>query len=159
MSKTHLDWLELTDYSANPSDTDTSRAGLSVVSGSLMLWDGSTWSAVSSGGSGGVSTWDGLYGLDKHLTIDDDSLTFTLTHATNDGLTLAANSGKTALVYNTTTPTESGFYESNGTVWSPVGYVLQKTGSDYKISSNLDLSSNFTNFATLPFQAEALHRK
>jgi hypothetical protein len=57
---------------------------------SLKYWNGSSETDITTGGSG-VSTWDGLYDLDKSLTIDDTTLTFALTHATNDGLSLTGD--------------------------------------------------------------------
>lgn len=57
-------------------------------------WQGSSWASFSSGG--GYTTWDELYDNDKTLTIDSTSLTFALTHASNNGLTItggAASAG------------------------------------------------------------------
>ena len=85
--KSSFGWLEMVNYSANPTDGDSTRKGLAVVSGVLKLWTGTTWTAVSSG-SGGFTTWDELYDVDKTLSIDDATLTFALTHLTNDGLTI-----------------------------------------------------------------------
>lgn len=85
--KSSFGWLEMVNYSANPTDGDSQRKGLAVVSGVLKLWTGTTWTVVGSG-SGGFTTWDELYDVDKTLSIDDATLTFALTHLTNDGLTL-----------------------------------------------------------------------
>lgn len=41
--------------------------------------------------SGGVTTWDGLYSNDKTLAISSTTLTFDLTHATNNGMTFTAS--------------------------------------------------------------------
>jgi len=82
-----------------PTDTD---AGYSVgcqfvdtssgVGTTLYVNEGSTTSAdfnaVTAGAGGGSTTWDSLYDNDKTLTIDSTTLTFALTHATNDGFTL-----------------------------------------------------------------------
>ena len=92
--KSSFGWLEMVNYSANPTDVDTDRRGLAFVSGSLKYYNGSTWVAVGSGG--GVSTWDELYDNDKTLSIDDTTLTFQLLAGeTANALTLAAQATAT----------------------------------------------------------------
>ena len=87
--KTTIGWLEMVNYTANPTDGDSNLRGLAFVAGSLKYWNGTTFVAV--GGSGGASTWDELYDNDKTLTIDDTTLTFQVTKAGINGLTLAGN--------------------------------------------------------------------
>ncbi len=93
--KSSFGWLELVNYSANPTDTDADRRGLAFVSGSLKYWNGSSWATVS-GGSGGVSTWDELYDSDKTLSIDDGTFTIQLAALESSAaLTLAAQATAT----------------------------------------------------------------
>ena len=80
--KSSFGWLEMVNYSADPTDGDSQRKGLAVVSGTLKLWTGTTWTAVGSG-SGGITSWDELYDLDKNLAMDDGVLTFTVSTAAN----------------------------------------------------------------------------
>ncbi|MCK9578704.1 hypothetical protein M0R01_04440 [bacterium] len=92
--KSSIGWLELVNYSANPTDTDANRRGLAFVSGSLKYWNGSSWVSVSS--AGGVSTWDDLYDLDKTLSIDDGTFTIQLLAGESSvALTLAAQATAT----------------------------------------------------------------
>lgn len=62
--KTSFGWLEVKNYSSNPSDTDTSKGGFAMVSGSPKYWDGSSWSTFSgaSGDITGVTAGAGLTG-------------------------------------------------------------------------------------------------
>lgn len=116
MAKTHVDWLEVTNYSANPSDTDADRAGLASVSGSLKFFNGTSWTTIGTGET--VTTWDALYDLDKALTIDSDTVTFTLTHATNDGLTLAAQAGAAGAVLKFNNSGSGNDVDGSGDLWS-----------------------------------------
>lgn len=87
--KSSFGWLEMVNYTTAPIDVNTDRRGLAFVGGALKYYNGSTFVAV--GGSGGASTWDELYDADKTLTIDDTTLTFQVTKAGINGLTLAGN--------------------------------------------------------------------
>lgn len=58
----------------------------------LYFWNGATETEIGAAGGGGLSSWDELYDSDKTLTIDSSTLTFNLTEATGDGLTLSAAS-------------------------------------------------------------------
>jgi hypothetical protein len=49
MAKTHIDWLELTNNSANPTDVDTTRGGLAVVNDTLMKYVSGAWAEVEAG--------------------------------------------------------------------------------------------------------------
>ena len=95
--KSSFGWLELKNYTADPTDTDAQRRGLCFVGEVLKKWNGTNWSAVSTGG-GGTGSWDELYDNDKTLTLDDATLTFNLTHATNDGLTISSGAVAGALL-------------------------------------------------------------
>lgn len=68
-------------------DIPTDCRALAWQSSTLYKNDGTGWSTVS-GGGGSSSTWDDIYLGDKTLTLNSTTLTFNLTHATNDGLTL-----------------------------------------------------------------------
>jgi hypothetical protein len=53
-----------------------------------------SWSTFSGTGSG-VSTWDEMYDNDKSLTLDSTTLTFALTHLTNNGVTITGSGTST----------------------------------------------------------------
>jgi len=44
--KSSIDWLELTNNSANPTETDSTRRGIVAVGTSLKFWTGSVWTTV-----------------------------------------------------------------------------------------------------------------
>lgn len=89
-TKTTVGWLEMTNYTADPVPSgDSTKRGLVFINGSLYYWNGTAFAALS--GGSGISTWDSLYDLDKSLTIDSDTLTFALTHATGNGLTITGS--------------------------------------------------------------------
>jgi len=67
--------------------------GLYWRSDTLYAWDGSQEIDITSGASGSVPSWDAIYDKDKTLTIDEDTFTMSLTHATNDGLTVTGSAG------------------------------------------------------------------
>lgn len=46
MAKTHLDWLELTNYSSNPTDVDSTKRGIAIVNNAFQIWDGTAWGGV-----------------------------------------------------------------------------------------------------------------
>jgi len=50
-NKTGFGWLELKDYTSNPTDTSTKYAGICSVNGAAMFWNKSSWAAIASGGS------------------------------------------------------------------------------------------------------------
>ena len=41
--KTHINWLELTNNSVNPTDTDSTRRGVAAVGKSVRHWNGTSW--------------------------------------------------------------------------------------------------------------------
>ena len=115
MAKTHVDILEVTQVSSLPN-LRSSRGGFGFEGSVPKYWDGTSWSTFSGAGSG-VSTWDEMYDNDKALTMDAASLTFTLTHATNDGLTLAAQAGKTGAVLAFNNAGDGRDIDGSGDTW------------------------------------------
>ena len=91
MAKTHFGILELDTETTLPN-LRSSKRGLGFEGTTLKKWTGSAWTAIS-GGGGGFTTWDELYSADKTLTIDSTTLTYALTHATGDGLTITGSAG------------------------------------------------------------------
>ena len=47
MAKTSIDWLELTNNSANPIGIDSVRRGLCFVGAQLKVWSGNAWADVA----------------------------------------------------------------------------------------------------------------
>lgn len=73
------------------ADLPSTVRGYAFQSTTPYYWNGTTWSSLSA--AGGIPSWDDVYGNDKTLTINSTTLTFSLTHATNDGLTITGAAG------------------------------------------------------------------
>ena len=114
--KTSVTILEVDQVSSLPN-LRSDRGGFAFESTTPKYWDGSSWSTFSGAGSG-VSTWDEMYDNDKALSIDSTTLTFTLTHATNDGLTLAAQSGKAGAVLAFNNAGDGSDIDGTSDTWS-----------------------------------------
>ena len=80
--------IEFDNASAVPTTT-TSSYYLYVYGGVLYYDNGVSAVALSSGG-GGTPTWDTIYAIDQTMTISGNSMTYNLTHATGDGLTITS---------------------------------------------------------------------
>lgn len=50
MAKTHFDWLEVSNNSANPTDTDTTRRGFAIVGKDPKYYNGTTWVTLEHSG-------------------------------------------------------------------------------------------------------------
>jgi hypothetical protein len=111
-----------------PDLTSADRA-IGFQSTAPKYWNGTSWAAFSSG-AGGYTTWDELYANDKSLTIDSTTLTFSLTHATNNGLTFTSGAGTGHLIQITNSGSGN---DINGTsdTWSvtKAGLATFATGS------------------------------
>lgn len=83
---------------------------------SLYFWNGSSESAIASSGSG-VTTLDGLYDLDKSLTIDDTTLTFALTHTSNNGVTFTGGATATGNVIQITNSGTGNDINGTSSTW------------------------------------------
>jgi len=83
--------IRLPNLTDAPISTAT-EYGLYVKNGSLVFYNAGSETTVGSSG-GGVASLDSLYDLDKALTLDDASLTFAGTHATNDVITITNATG------------------------------------------------------------------
>lgn len=64
--KTHLSWLELTNYNSDPTDVDSSRGGIAIVNNTLKKYVSGAWSAVE--GGEGSSTFVGLSDTPSNFT-------------------------------------------------------------------------------------------
>jgi len=64
-------------------------------SGELIYKNGSTVTTIGAAGTVSSATWDGVYAGDKTLTIASTTLTFDLTHASNNGVTFTATGAGT----------------------------------------------------------------
>ncbi|MFA5037061.1 MAG: hypothetical protein WC479_07795 [Candidatus Izemoplasmatales bacterium] len=88
--------LQQIQFEANtddPTDADLAAGRLHYKDGvGFRGYTGSQWITFGSGGTGS-NNWDDIYANDKTLTIDSTTLTFALTHATNDGLTITGSAG------------------------------------------------------------------
>lgn len=69
MAKSRLDWLEVLNYSANPTDTESGYRGFAAVGTTPMFWNGTSWVTLSTGGSGSTPTWEQIYGADNTFNI------------------------------------------------------------------------------------------
>ena len=73
--KTSVGWLELAPLTSNPTDTNSSRYGLAIVSGVLKAWTGSEWSTVG-GDGGGTGSLDSAYDAGSTITVDTGAVQF-----------------------------------------------------------------------------------
>lgn len=121
MAKTHIGILELDRETSLPNLRST-KGGVGFEGTTLKYWNGTSWAAVSS--TGGISTWDELYDLDKSMTIDSTSMTFALTHATNDGVTFTGGSGSAGDVIQITNAGTGSDIKGTSATWS-----VSKTGA------------------------------
>jgi len=94
------DQVQLVATSTVPTDSDLANGRLYYLTGTgLRMYVEGTWYTIPTSTTGGSpSSWEALYALDKTMTIDSTTLTFTLTHATGDGLTLAASAAAAGAV-------------------------------------------------------------
>jgi hypothetical protein len=53
--KTSFGWIEVKNYTSNPTDTDSSRGGFAIIGDTPKYWDGSSWSEIS-GVSGDITS-------------------------------------------------------------------------------------------------------
>lgn len=123
----------------------TDDRAIYVRGDALYYWNGSAETDITSGGSG-VSTWDSLYDLDKTMTIDDTTLTFALTHATNDGLTLTGDAGSAGdVVQITNAGTGSDIKGTSGTwAFSKAGALTCASIADSTTNATLQVDGNGT---------------
>lgn len=94
------DQVQIVATSTVPTDANLANGRLYYLTGTgLRMYVEGTWYTIPTSTTGGsAGSWETLYTSDKTLTIDGDTLTFTLTHATGDGLTLAAGAGAAGAV-------------------------------------------------------------
>jgi len=114
--KTSVGWLEVKNYSSDPTDTDSTRRGLCFVGTTLKQWSGSAWSSVSSGG-GGVSDWNSLYDTGKTMTIDDGTMTFALTDTTSAGFTVTGGAATTGVILQITNSGSGNDISGTSATW------------------------------------------
>jgi len=112
-----------------PLITPTTTSGerlIYVNSSNNLIFDSGAATYILNGGGSGVSTWDGLYLLDKTLTINSTTLTFAGTHATNDVFTVTNASGSGDCIQITNSGTG---YDIEGT--SGLWYVAKTGDADF----------------------------
>ncbi|MFA5346334.1 MAG: hypothetical protein WC315_08705, partial [Candidatus Omnitrophota bacterium] len=102
--------------SSDPTDADLAEGRLHYYTGvGLKVYTGTGWVTLGSG-SGGITSWDGLYALDTSMTIDGATMTFAGTHATNDVFKITG-SGSGDLLQFTNTGSGSDIKGTSNT-WS-----------------------------------------
>jgi len=115
MAKTHIGILELDRETALPN-LRSAKGGFGFEGTTPKYWNGSSWSTFS--GASGVNTWDELYDNSKTLLIDDDTLTFRLTHASNNGLTVSSTSARTGNLIQITNAGTGKDISGTSNTWS-----------------------------------------
>jgi len=75
--KTSIGYLELDALTESPSDLRADRYGIAIINAVPYYWDGSSWTAFSSGA--GSSSFDPIYDADKLLLMDGGMLEFRMT--------------------------------------------------------------------------------
>jgi len=96
-------------------DLESTDRAIGFQGTSPKYWNGTSWAAF--GGGSGFTTWDELYANDKSLAISSTTLTFSLTHLTNDGLTLTSGAGTGDLIHITNSGTGADIAGTSDT-WS-----------------------------------------
>lgn len=87
-------------------------------SGTDLVWDNGSTTITLANAAGVATTWEQLYTNDKTLTIDSTSLTFALTHATNDGLTITASAGSSGDCIQITNSGSGNDIEGTSGLWA-----------------------------------------
>ena len=80
--------LEFADVDTIP--TTTPGYYYMYVDGGILYYDNGSSAVALGTGTGGTPTWDTIYAVDQTMTISGNSLTYNLTHATGDGLTITS---------------------------------------------------------------------
>lgn len=147
--KTSIAYLELDNLSSNPTDLKSTKYGIAFISGTFKKWNGSSWAALT--GGSGATTWDELYDLDQALTIDSTSLTFSLTHATNNGLTLSASAGAAGDVLQFSNAGSGKDIAGTSDTWSisKAGAMLVKTIAHPTTNTDITLDANGSGKVTI----------
>lgn len=150
MAKTHVDFLELNRETSLPNLRST-KGGIGFEGTTPKYWNGTSWISFSSGSGGGVSTWDELYDLDKALTLDDGTLTFTLTKTSGAGLTLAASGAATGAVLSISNAGSGADVSGTDATWSisKAGALLIKTIAHPTTNTALTIDANGTGKVTI----------
>ena len=83
--KSSFGWIEIANYTADPVDTNSGRAGLAVVNNVLRRWTGSAWTNADTGGTAGATGGlNAVYSLsDNSVTLDEGAITLTSAAAGN----------------------------------------------------------------------------
>jgi len=115
MAKTHIGILELDRESSLPN-LRSSKGGFGFEGTSPKYWNGTAWTSFS--GGGGITTWDELYSNDKNLAIDEETLTFTLSNATANGLTLTASGAAAGNVIDISNAGDGKDIDGTSSTWS-----------------------------------------
>lgn len=109
------------------------------------------FNAVTSGATGGVSTWDDLYTNDKVLNINSTTLTFALTHATNDGLTLTGDASSAGDVVQITNAGSGKDINGTSSTWSisKAGAVLLTSIAGSATDTAITIDANGSGAVTI----------
>lgn len=137
--------IQFDDVNTAPT-TATGYYYLYVDNGKLYYDDGTQTYDLTFGGGGGISSWDGLYASDKTLTLNSTTLTFSLTHATNDGLTITGSAGSAGDCIQITNAGTGSDIEGTSGTWS-----VSKTGA--AVFTSITGIDSFTAAANLALEA------
>ena len=144
--KSHHDTIGLSgvQFKANasdPTDSELEAGRLHYKTSVGLRWyDGSSWHTISTGG-GTLNSWDEIYALDKTLTIDSTTLTYALTHATNDGLTLTGSAGSSGSCLQITNAGSGKDINGTSSAWSITKAGLASFATNSVVGGVLKLGS------------------
>ena len=151
--------LQQIQFEANandPTDSDLAAGRLHYQTSVGLRWyDGSRWYTIpTSVSGGGLSSWDDMYALDKTLTINSTTLTFALTHATNNGLTVTGSAGSAGHCVQITNSGTGNDINGTSNTWSidkaGAAVLVGITGCDTIVAA-ANLALDATGAGTITF--------
>ena len=113
------DQIQIESRAAVPTDSDLANGRIVYVGGTgLRMYVESTWYTIPTSTSGtSPNSWETLYLADKSMTINDTTLTFAGTHASNDVFTITNATGSGDCIQITNSGTGSDLKGTSNT-WS-----------------------------------------
>jgi hypothetical protein len=116
----YTDAFQFVKGTADPTDANLDNGRMYYLEGTgFRAYAEGDWFTIPTSTSGtSGSSWDELYAADKTLTINGTTLTYNLTHATGDGLTMAAGAGAAGAVIQFANSGSGSDIQGTSDTWS-----------------------------------------